>query len=231
MKMILKAAAIATALIPVAASAQVAGIATADQTIAVVKSKALGAAYQQIGTAFASNGDLMRTNMKDLNELRKQLDTNKDNQLDQAEMDAAVKAKSPVMQQIDAKEAYLVQLQEPIVKAQVFAIESILMKYGAAQSQVVAAKKINMILAPDAFLWAPDTIDVTPALTAAIDLVLPVVPSITPPAGWQPSRQAYAMQQQIEQLLRSQQQANQQQAPAPAAGAAPAPARPSTDGR
>ncbi len=230
MKMILKAAALATALIPVAASAQVAGIATADQTIAVVKSKALGAAYQQIGTAFASNGELMRTNSKDLNELRKQLDTNKDNQLDQAEMDAAVKAKSPVLQQIDAKEAYLVQLQEPIVKAQVFAIESILTKYGAAQQQVVAAKKINMILAPDAFLWAPDAIDVTPALTAALDVVVPSV-SITPPAEWRPSRQAYAMQQQIEQLLRAQ-QANQPQAAAPQPGAVPAaPARPSTDGR
>jgi Skp family chaperone for outer membrane proteins len=230
MKMILKAAAIAAALVPVVASAQVAGIATADQTIAVVKSKALGAAYQQIGTAFAANGELMRANSKELNELRKSLDTNKDNQLDQAEMDVAVKAKSPVLQQIDAKEAYLVQLQEPIVKAQVFAIESILMKYGAAQSQVVAAKKINMILAPDAFLWAPDAIDVTAALTAAIDLVIPAVPSITPPAGWQPSRQGYAMQQQIEQIVRSQ-QANQAQAAAPAAGAAPAPARPATDGR
>jgi Skp family chaperone for outer membrane proteins len=229
MKMILKAAAIATALIPVAASAQVAGIATADQTIAVVKSKALGAAYQQIGTAFASNGELMRTNSKDLNELRKQLDTNKDNQLDQAELDAAVKAKNPVLQQIDAKEAYLVQLQEPIVKAQVFAIESILVKYGAAQQQVVAAKKINMILAPDAFLWAPDAIDVTSALTAALDVVVPTV-SITPPADWRPSRQAYAMQQQIEQLLRAQ-QSNQPQAAAPQPGAAPVPPRPSTDGR
>jgi Skp family chaperone for outer membrane proteins len=228
MKMILKAAAIASALIPVAVSAQVAGIATADQTIAIVKSKALSGAYQQIGTTFASNGELMRTNSKDLNDLRKQLDTNKDNQLDQAELDAATKAKSPVLQQIDAKEAYIGQLQEPIIKAQVFAIESIMVKYAAAQQQVVTAKKINMILAPDAFLWAPDAVDVTSALTAALDVIVPGV-GITPPADWRPSRQAYAMQQQIDQLLRAQ-QANQAQA-APQPGAAPAPAPAPTDGR
>jgi hypothetical protein len=65
-------------------------------------------------------------------------------------------------------------LQQPIVTAQAFAVESIADRYAAAQQQVVTQKKINMILSPDAFIWAPDAVDVTKAVTAAID-ALPAV--------------------------------------------------------
>ncbi len=213
------AAVISTALISVSANAQVAGVAIANPTAVVAKSKALGAAYTQIGTTFSSNQGIMVTRSKEINELRKSLDTNKDNQLDQAEMDAAVKAKSPTLTSIDAKEAEIGQLQEPIVKAQVYAIEQILAKYSAAQQQVIVAKKISMIMAPDALLWAPPAIDVTDAITASLDVMAPTV-AITPPAGWQPSREAYGIQQQIEQLLRASAQQQQKQ------GAQPAPTVP-----
>jgi Skp family chaperone for outer membrane proteins len=215
------AAVISTALISASANAQVAGIAIANPTAVVAKSKALGAAYTQIGTTFSSNQNLMVTRSKEINELRKSLDTNKDNQLDQAEMDAAVKAKSPTLTSIDAKEAEIGQLQEPMIKAQVYAIEQILAKYNAAQQQVITAKKISMIMAPDALLWAPPAIDVTDAITASLDVMAPTV-AITPPAGWQPSREAYGIQQQIEQLLRASAQQKQQQAAQPAPGATPA---------
>jgi Skp family chaperone for outer membrane proteins len=215
------AAVISTALFSVSVNAQVAGVAIANPTAVVAKSKALGAAYTQIGTTFNSNQGLMVSRSKEINELRKSLDTNKDNQLDQAEMDAAVKAKNPALASIDAKEAEIGQLQEPIIKAQVYAIEQILAKYNAAQQQVITAKKINMIMAPDALLWAPPAIDVTDAITASLDVLAPSV-AITPPAGWQPSREAYGIQQQIEQLLRASAQQKQQQ------GAQPAPAAPGT---
>lgn len=215
----------ATALIPAGASAQVAGVATADQTTAIIKSKALSAAYNQIGSTFASNGTLIGTKGKELNELRKSLDTNKDNQLDQAEMDAAVKAKNPVLAQMDAKELELNQLQEPIVKAQVYAVEQIFTKYIETQPKVAAAKKINMILAPDAFLWAPDAIDITAAMTAELDISAPTV-STTPPADWRPSRQGVALHQQIEQILnsaRAQQAAQAQKVQQPVVPAAQQP--------
>jgi Skp family chaperone for outer membrane proteins len=216
------AAVISTALISVSANAQVAGVAIANPTAVVAKSKALGAAYNQIGNTFSSNQSIMVSRSKEINELRKSLDTNKDNQLDQAEMDAAVKAKSPALASIDAKEAEIGQLQEPIIKAQVYAIEQILAKYNAAQQQVITAKKINMIMAPDALLWAPPAVDVTDAITASLDVLAPTV-AITPPAGWQPSREAYGIQQQIEQLLRASAQQQQQKQ-----GAQPAPTVPGT---
>lgn len=210
-------------VLPAAAHAQVAGVATADQTIAIAKSKALAASYQQVATTFASNRNLMVSKSNEIIELRRSLDTNKDNQLDQAEVDAAVKAKSPALASIEAKEKELAQLQEPIVKAQIYAVEQIANKYAEVQQQVATTKKINMILAPDAFLWAPDAIDITPAIITALDTAVPAV-AITPPAEWRPLRTSVAIHQQIEQLLnaaRAQQAAQQQ-----AAQAAPASAQP-----
>jgi Skp family chaperone for outer membrane proteins len=216
------AAVISTALISASANAQVAGIAIANPTVVVAKSKALGAAYTLIGTTFSSNQGLMVSRGKEINELRKSLDTNKDNQLDQAEMDTAVKAKNPALASIDAKEAEIGQLQEPIIKAQLYAIEQILSKYNAAQQQVITAKKLSVILAPDGLVWWSPTIDVTDAITASLDVMAPTV-AITPPAGWQPtSREAYGVQQQIEQLLRASAQQKQQQAAQSAPGATPA---------
>ncbi len=216
------------AFLPSAASAQVAGIATADQTIAIAKSKALSAAYTQIASTFGSNLNLIATRSRELNELRKSLDTNKDNQLDQAELDAAQKAKNPALTTIDAKESELNQLQEPVVKAQIYAVEQIASKYAAAQQQVITAKKISMILAPDAFLWAPDAIDVTPAIIAALDVAAPSV-STTAPADWRPLRTSVGIHQQIDQLLSAARQQQAQAAPAaaqPGKPAAPAPTTP-----
>ncbi|NRD88397.1 hypothetical protein C8024_01365 [Sphingopyxis sp. BSNA05] len=77
------------------ANAQVSGIATANPTLAIAKTKALSAAYAQIGTQYKSYFDQIDTRNKTLNGLRAQLDTNNDKQLTQEELDAAVKAKTP----------------------------------------------------------------------------------------------------------------------------------------
>ena len=67
--------------------------------------------------------------------------------------------------QIDNKQKEINQLQDPIIRAQLYTVEQIAMKYEAAQQAVItAAKKINVILAPDAFVWAPDAVDVTTQL-------------------------------------------------------------------
>jgi hypothetical protein len=104
------------------------------------------------------------------------------------------------------------------VLAQLYAVEQIALKYDAAQQAVITAKKINVILAPDAFVWAPEAVDVTPAITAELDKVVPSV-STTPPAGWRPSRQIGALYQQIQQLINA---ATQQAQAAAAAQARPA---------
>ena len=55
------AALLSAAAFAVPANAQVAGIATADTSVAIARSKALGTAYQQIGTQYTSFAQQMQT--------------------------------------------------------------------------------------------------------------------------------------------------------------------------
>jgi len=220
-KNIIAATFLSAAAISAPASAQVAGIATADTAVAITRSKALGTAYQQIGTLYASVAQQLQAKRVEINTLNAQLDTNKDKELTQAEIDVAVKANSPLLKQIDTTQSEINTLQDPIVLAQLYAVEQIALKYDAAQQAVITAKKINVILTPDSFVWAPEAIDVTPAITAELDKSVPSV-TITPPSGWRPSRQIGALYQQIQQLISAATQQAQAAAAAQARSAAPA---------
>jgi Skp family chaperone for outer membrane proteins len=220
-KNIFAAAFLSAAAISAPASAQVAGIATADTAVAITRSKALGNAYQQIGTLYASVAQQLQAKRAEINTLNAQLDINKDKELTQAELDVAVKANSPLLKQIDTKQSEINTLQDPIVLAQLYAVEQIALKYDAAQQAVITAKKINVILTPDSFVWAPEAIDVTPAITAELDKAVPSV-TITPPSGWRPSRQIGALYQQIQQLISAATQQAQAAAAAQARSATPA---------
>lgn len=220
-KNIIAGAFLSAAAISAPASAQVAGIATADTAVAITRSKALGTAYQQIGTVYASVVQQLQAKRVEINNLNAQLDINKDKELTQAEIDVAVKANSPLLKQIDTKQAELNTLQDPIVLAQLYAVEQIALKYEAAQQAVITAKKVNVILTPDSFVWAPEAIDVTAAITAELDKAVPSV-ATTPPAGWRPSRQIGALYQQIQQLINNATQQAQAAAAAQARSATPA---------
>jgi Skp family chaperone for outer membrane proteins len=203
-----------SAFFPSIASAQVAGIATADPLIAIVKAKALGAGYKQIETSYAAYYPQLETKANEIIALQKQLDTNKDNQLSDAEVDAAKKAKNPVLAQIEAKQKESSDLQTPIILARFFVIENITAKYDAALKSVVAAKKINVVMNPNSIVYAPPTIDITQAITDSLDATIPTVPS-TPPANWRPTSQNTSeIYQQIAQILEA--AARQQQAQQPA---------------
>jgi len=220
-KNIIAATFLSAAAISAPASAQVAGIATADTAVAITRSKALGTAYQQIGTLYASVAQQLQAKRAEINTLNAQLDINKDKELTQAEIDVAVKANSPLLKQIDTKQSEINTLQDPIVLAQLYAVEQIALKYDAAQQAVITAKKINVILTPDSFVWAPEAVDVTPAITAELDKAVPSV-TITPPSGWRPSRQIGALYQQIQQLISAATQQAQAAAAAQARSATPA---------
>ena len=202
------------------ASAQVGGIATADPTIAIARAKALSAGYQQIQVTYDSYIKQIDGKSAELQTIQKQMDSNKDNQLTEAELKAAQDAKTPAWNSLVAKQNEINTLREPIVIAQHFVIQNIAEQYNAAQEKVVAAKKINLIVTPDSLVWAPAAADITNAIAQEIDKVIPVV-ATTPPANWQPSRQTAAIHQQIQQLLVAsarQQAAAQQAAAQPAAG-------------
>jgi Skp family chaperone for outer membrane proteins len=199
-KTALLAALLSAVVITAPASAQVSGIATSDTAVAITRSKALGNAYQQIVTQYASVVQQLQSKRVEINNLHAQLDINKDKELTQAEIDVATKAKSPLLKQIDIKQMELNTLQDPIVLAQLYVVEQIALKYEAAQQAIITAKKIKMILVPNEYAWAADAVDVTAAITAELDKAIPAA-SITPPAGYHPSRQIGALYQQIQQLI------------------------------
>lgn len=223
---ILKTAAVAALLSATAfalpASAQVSGIATADTAVAIARSKALSTAYQQIGTQYASVAQQMQAKRLEINNINAQLDTNKDKELTQAELDVAIKAKSPLLTQIDTKQKEMNALQDPIIRAQLYSVDQIAQRYEAAQQAVITAKKVSIILTPEAFVWAPDAVDITPAITAELDKAVPSV-AITPPAGWNPSRPVAQLYQTIQQLFNN---AAQVQAAQAAAAQSPQPGQP-----
>lgn len=213
-------AVMSAAIAPVASHAQVNGIATADTVKVIAQTKAFATSYQQIQTQYKSYADQIRTKLTELNGLNAKLDTNGDKVVNQQEMDAAVRAKNPVLNQIAAKENEIKGLNAPIEKAHIFAIEGIVKQYGTAQNNVIAAKKISIMLAPDAFVYAPDQADVSGAITAELDRIVPSV-ATSPTAGWQPSRQGAALYKQIQQIIAL--NARAQAAKAQQAGAAPQP--------
>lgn len=207
------------AVAPVPAVAQVAGIATTSPEIVIARSAARNTAYQQIGQTYGTQIQQIGTARQEIATLQKSLDTNNDNQLS----DAEVKAKPTVVTQIQQKEQQLNTLATPITLAQAYALDQIAREYDAARQQVVTAKKIQIMLSPDAIQWAPPAVDVTNDIVAALNTRKPSVTTAVP-AGWQPSREVMGLHQTIQQILvaAAQQQAASQQQPAAPATQQPA---------
>ena len=190
------------------AAAQVNGIATSSPEAVIVRAAARQAGYQQIGQTYTAQ-------IQQVNQLRQQnqqaqqsLDTNNDGQLTEAE----INANPTVVQQIQQREQQIAQVSEPIVLAQAYVIQQLVDDYQNAQNQVIQNKRIQIMLAPDAIQYAPDNVNVTNDIVAALDARLPTVQA-TPPAGWQPRQQTLQLQQTVQQILiaAAQQQAAQQQ--------------------
>ncbi|MEH3159819.1 MAG: OmpH family outer membrane protein [Sphingomonas taxi] len=220
------------ALLGGVATAQTAGIATAQPDAAIFSAKAFDAANTQIGTTYKAQLDQAAAAQNALNtQLRTLLDTNKDGQVSQAELQAAQAPNSAIGNQVRAAqekaEPQIAQLQQPATLAQAYALEQITAKYDPALRAVVNAKKINIVLSPNAIQFAPPATDITRDIIAEIDRSTPTVP-ITPPANWQPQQDTVQLLQQYRQIVAANAQRRAQAgAPAPAA-TAPATTAPAT---
>ena len=212
MKMIFKAALLAAApivAIPAISHAQaVEGIAVADIQGAVQKSAALVTAMAQMKTTYAPQIATFEARSKAL----------------QAEMtpmvtafQAAQKANTPqatlqtqytaIQTRQQAAQTELQRLSAPIARAQGYVEEQIGARLDGAIKAAMVARKVNLVLSPQATISYQPAVDITDAVVAELNRTVPSV-SITPPAGWQPGGQGAA----------------------PAA-AAPKPATPTTPGR
>jgi len=209
----------ATLAVPMAApaSAQVNGIATSNPTAVILRAAARSAGYNAIQTTYAAQIQQINQMNTELATLQRSLDTNGDQQL----TDAEIQANPTVVQQIQAKEVQVQTTSEPIALAQYYVIEQLLNDYGNARNQVIQNKSISLMISPDALQYGPDGIDVTADIIAAVDARLPTVATAVP-AGWQPRRETVQMHQAVQQILVvAAQQAAARQAQQPAAQAAP----------
>jgi len=140
-------------------------------------------------------------------------DTNGDKQVDDAEL--AAKQNSPDFTKLQTLEQEIQALNNQIDGARIYAIEQIIMQYGAALQEVTTRQQIKLVVDPGSLLFAAPEADVTQQVTTALNAKVPSV-GVVPPAGWQPSREGVQIFQEIQQRLiaaqMAQQQAQQQQA-------------------
>jgi len=213
---LLAAASLSTAaLVAVPAAAQVQGnIATVNAPAVVINSNAFTTAYQQIATTYKPQLDTIQARQQESQTLLQQLDTNKDNQLDEAEQQAA--QNSPQATRLQAIEQEVAQLTDQVEAARVYAIEQILAQYRPALEEVVQQLRIQVVLTPDVVVYAPQQANITQQVTTAVNAKVPSV-AIVPPQNWRPTRNAVAIYQQIQQTLMAAQaiQAQQQAAQQP----------------
>lgn len=199
----------------VPASAQVQGnIGVVNTPLAIAQTNALRTAFQQVGTTYQSQITTIQQRQQQIETLLTQLDTNNDGALDEAEQLAA--QSTPQWQQIQQIEQEVGQLSNQIDLARVYALEQILRQYSPALQQVVTQNQVQMVVAPDAVIYSAPAADMTTKVVTALNTSVPSVQT-TPPAGWQPSRQAVAVYQQVQQIFAIAQQQQEQQAQQPAA--------------
>lgn len=215
-KLLLATAIAIPGVIAAAAPAAAQSVAVLDPDAAIGNSNAWKTAAQTIQTTYKTQIDQVQARQQALaNEIKAAatpLDTNKDGQISQAELQAAQSSNPNAVKALQAKEQSaqqeLQRLSLPFNRAKAYAIEQISSHEDDAVSNVVKQRHITVLLRPEATFVADPSADVTSAVTAEVDRLITAPVSVTPPANWQPG---------------------QQQAAAPAA-AAPA-AKPATQGR
>jgi Skp family chaperone for outer membrane proteins len=217
-KLLLATAIAVPGVIAAAAPAAAQSVAVLDPDAAIGNSNAWKTAAQTIQTTYKAQIDQVQARQTALaNEIKTAatpLDTNKDGQISQAELQAAQTSNPNAVKALQAKEqsaqAELQRLSLPFNRAKAYAIEQISSHEDDAVSNVVKQRHITVLLRPEATFVADPSADVTSAVTAEIDRLITAPVSVTPPANWQPG---------------------QQQQAAPAAAAAPAAGKPATSGR
>src|SRR5690348_5605200 len=115
-KLILATALVAPAALAFAGSAHAqaaGGIATADPTVAIARTKALAAANDQIRATFKDQLTKIEAKATERQKVLAQLDRNGDKQVDDSELQQATQQKNPALAQLDQIEKETGQLSTP----------------------------------------------------------------------------------------------------------------------
>ena len=225
MKKIFTASALAIAALSVSpmfaapAAAQARSVAVADVRAAAAKSNAFTVASQQIQTTYKAQIDQQETRGQTLQAemnvlIAKYNEEAKKSPQNQAALQAAAKA---VQDKRQAAQEELGKIGEPVELALAYVEDQISVRMNEAIKAAMTAKKVDLLLQPDAVLARENNVDITDAVVVELNKILPSV-TITPPAGYKPGQ---LVQQRNQQLMDAARAAQPGAAATPAAGTPP----------
>ena len=205
------------------------GVGVADLQAAMAKSNAYRVAQTNRQNTYRPTVDAAQARARQIDAQLKPL-------IDQFNADRAAKKPEAVLQgqltqiqTIQAQgEAEIKTMLVPIELSEAYVREQIADKMGQAVNNVMSKRGITLLLGPDAVILASQNYDVTDAVVAELNVLVPSV-QIVPPPGWVP---------RAEREAQAQQQGQPRPAAAPAAkpagttpAPAPRPAGPQPEGR
>ena len=186
--MLLAAALVAPAVAATGAEAQ--QVAALDPNAAVAQTTAFTTARTQIETTYKAQLDQAEARGKAVDAELQPLVT---------QFQTAQRASNPnqtalqgQLQTIQTRQQAgrdeIARIVAPASRAQAYAAEQVQRRLGEAVQTVMKARNISMLVKPDAILVAQPASDVTSAVTAELNRLVPSV-STTVPADWQPGQQ------------------------------------------
>lgn len=190
-KLLLAAALAAPAtLAATSATAQVSGVAVADFQAAIGNTRAFQTARTQLQTTYKTQLDQAQARSNALSaELQPLVTAYQTAAAAPNANEAALRAQAQTLQtRQNAANQELGRLTQPYQRAQAYVVEQIENQLNTAVQNVVRARNVSVLLRPEAIaLVGQPAVDITPAVTAELDRLVPTV-STAVPANWQPGQ-------------------------------------------
>lgn len=228
MKKLLVASALAMATLSVSpilsapAIAQAKGVGVADVRVAAARSNAFQTASTQIETTYKAQIDQQQSRGQTLQAeinvlIAKYNEEAKKTPANQATLQTAAKA---VQDKRQAAQAELGQIGAPVDLAIAYVEDQISVRMNEAIKAAMTAKKVDLLVNPEAVIARENNVDITDAVVAELNRILPNV-STAVPAGYQPGQLVQQRNQQLMDQARAA-QGTRPATPAPApTGTAP----------
>ena len=204
------------------------GIGVADLQAAVANTNAYKAAVQQRQSAYKPVYDAAQARLNQLQAQLKPMADQFNADRNAKKPDTVLQADYDAIQKAQAQgEAEIKQILAPASLSDEYVVEQITDKLPTAVQNVMGRRGLTLLLNPDSVILSAQPYDVTAALVAELNVLVPSA-QITPPAGWQPRRAREQQAQQQQQVTGAAPPANT--VPRPAV-TPPKPAGPQPEGR
>jgi Skp family chaperone for outer membrane proteins len=211
MKNVLKAAALAVAVVSVAPVASVpaaaqskTGIAVADVRVAMARSNAYTVALQQIDVTYKAQIDARDTRAQTLQAEVNLLIAKYNEEVKRTPQNATAlqNAAKALNDKRNSANEELGQLSAPVDLAVAYVEDQISLRMNDAVKAGMTKRKVDLLLNPDAVLARENGVDITDAIVAELNAVLPNV-QIVPPAGYQPGSLVNERNRQLMEAARA----------------------------